>query len=80
MAKSVLAMKHVSKLFQEKDSWETSEIYDRLIVMKYRNIPTKTQLHRLLLKDHYNVNSQKKHILALWKKKPQKEKLVEVIE
>lgn len=80
MAKGVIAMQHVSKLFQEKDSWETSEIYDRLIDMKYRNMPTKTQLHRLLLKEHYNVNSKSRHTLALWKKKPQKEKLVEVFE
>ena len=80
MAKGVIAMQHVSRLFQEKDSWETSEIYDRLIDMKYRNMPTKAQLHRLLLKEHYNVNSKNRHILALWKKKPQKEKLVEVFE
>lgn len=81
MAKSSIAMKYVDKLFEEKDSWQTAEILDRLISgISPRYVPTKTQLQRVLLKDHYNVNFQKQHILAVWKKKPQKEKLVEVVE
>tara|TARA_R110002012_G_scaffold317185_1_gene533069 strand:- start:3188 stop:3412 length:225 start_codon:yes stop_codon:yes gene_type:complete len=74
-------MKYVNKLFEERDSWETAEILDRLISgISPRYVPTKTQLHRVLLKDHYNVNSRDSNTLALWKKKVQKEKLVEVIE
>lgn len=74
-------MKYVNKLFEERDSWQTAEILDRLISgISPRYVPTKTQLQRVLLKDHYNVNSRDSNTLALWKKKVQKEKLVEVIE
>ena len=81
MAKCVLALRFVSKLFQEKDSWETDEILDRLVGgISPRYVPTRTQLHRVMLKDHYNSRKGSVDKLALWRKKVQKEKLVEVIE
>ena len=79
MVRCVIALRHVERLFKEKDSWETREILDRLITdISPRYVPTQTQLHRVMLKGHSNVRG--KQYLALWMKKVQKEKLVEVTE
>tara|TARA_R110001592_G_scaffold38949_12_gene128315 strand:- start:18342 stop:18587 length:246 start_codon:yes stop_codon:yes gene_type:complete len=80
MVKCAIALRHVERLFKEKDSWETREILDRLITdISPRYVPTQTQLHRVMLKGHSNVRGDKRN-LALWMKKVQKEKLVEVTE
>lgn len=82
MATNLYVMRHISKLFQEKDSWETAEIIDRLIDKGYRYTPTTSQLQRLLMKEYYNSrkDSKDRDVLALWMEKVQKEKLVEVTE
>jgi hypothetical protein len=80
MVKCAIALRYVERLFEEKDSWETKEILDRLIAgINSRYVPTQTQLHRVMLKGHRNT-SKGTHSLALWVKKVQKEKLVEVTE